>query len=103
MRRIVAMRTFGESMRRTVARSPGPAIVWPRMSKPTPTLPTEAGANAVASVLIGSIKAPGSGWAYKFNISMDTAGLVRLGRLFSRHSGDCARRERRANGGAGPE
>ena len=46
--RIAAMRTTGSSMRRTSARSPAPATLWPSRSKPTPTLPTLAGAKARA-------------------------------------------------------
>ena len=46
--RIAATRTCGASMRRTVTVSPTPASGWPRMSKPTATLPIEAGENALA-------------------------------------------------------
>ena len=42
-------RTSGSSSRLTVAMSPGPSITWPSRSKPTPMLPTLAGANAVAT------------------------------------------------------
>src|SRR5690348_11842194 len=52
---MVAMRTTGSSMRVTCARSPAPASVWPRMSKPTPTLPTQAGAKALATLRDGSV------------------------------------------------
>ena len=47
---MASTRTVGSAMRRAVTRSPAPARLWPRMSKPTATLPTEAGAWAVASV-----------------------------------------------------
>jgi hypothetical protein len=40
------MRTIGVSILRTVAESPGPARLCPSKSKPTATLPIEAGANA---------------------------------------------------------
>ena len=44
------MRTIASSMRRTRTRSPTASTVWPRMSKPMPTLATVAGAKAVTSV-----------------------------------------------------
>ena len=46
--RIDRIDTPGFARRVTVTRSPRAATVWPRMSKPTATLPTLAGANAVA-------------------------------------------------------
>ena len=38
------------ALRRAVTRSPSASTEWPRMSKPMATLPTDAGANAVASL-----------------------------------------------------
>ncbi|KAG0757277.1 hypothetical protein G6F22_020014 [Rhizopus arrhizus] len=46
--RIASMRTTGSSIRRTLTVSPTPAMAWPRMSNPTATLATEAGAYARA-------------------------------------------------------
>ncbi len=42
------IRTPRSAVRTTCTRSPIASTVWPRMSKPMPTLPTVAGANAVA-------------------------------------------------------
>src|SRR6185312_12771266 len=53
---IAAMRTTGSSITRTSARSPAPAMPWPRMSKPTPILPTLAGANACATRIRGAVE-----------------------------------------------
>src|SRR5688500_18750039 len=46
------MRTPGSTTRRACTRSPMASKLWPSTSKPTATLPTLAGANAVASVLM---------------------------------------------------
>jgi hypothetical protein len=56
---IAAMRTTGSSMRRTSARSPAPATLWPSMSKPTPTLPTLAGEGA------GDCGSWGGAWTWR--------------------------------------
>ena len=46
---MLRMRTTGSAMRRARTRSPSASIVWPKMSKPMPTLATVAGAKAVTS------------------------------------------------------
>ena len=46
---IASIRTAGSSMRRTVAMSRGPSMTCPSRSKPTPMLPTLAGAKARAT------------------------------------------------------
>jgi hypothetical protein len=45
---IAAIRTPFSAVRATLTRSPSASTVCPRMSKPMPTFPTVAGANAVA-------------------------------------------------------